>query len=100
MQRDLQSLTERYESRLVEAQAQLASEKESFRKRLLETEQRSKELEMRRAALLFDFEKERAQINSESERMRARNAEMQELLEKVERKNAALVREVEKLRNS
>jgi hypothetical protein len=57
---DVQNLTERYESRILEAQAQLASEKESFRKKLVETEQRSKELELRRAALLFDFEKERA----------------------------------------
>jgi hypothetical protein len=54
---------------------------------------------MRRATLLFDFEKERCQNNSETDRIKAKNSEIQDLLEKLERKNGSLQRELDRLRN-
>jgi hypothetical protein len=47
-----------------------------MKQRLSETESRNKEVETRRASLLFDFEKERSQWNIEAEKLKTRNSEI------------------------
>ena len=51
----------------------LAKEKETFKNKIFDIEHKNKEIENRRSALLFNFEKERATWNMENEKLKARN---------------------------
>ena len=51
----------------------LAKEKETFKNKIFDIEYKNKEIENRRSALLFNFEKERATWNMENEKLKARN---------------------------
>lgn len=75
-------------------------DKEQLKQRLSDSEKHSKDIESRRNAMLFDFERERAQLTSELAKLKTKYAEGKELLENAERKSNLLQREVEKLRTS
>ena len=51
----------------------LAKEKETLKNKIFDIEHKNKEIENRRSALLFNFEKERATWNMENEKLKARN---------------------------
>ena len=78
----------------------LAKEKETFKNKIFDIEHKNKEIENRRSALLFNFEKERATWNMENEKLKTKNSELQERIEGVERRSNALLRDNEKLKNN
>lgn len=93
---ELEDARNQYEEKVAEQ----SKDKDSFKQKLLHNEYKHKEIENRRASLLFDFEKERSQWNVEAEKLKAKNSEVQEQLDRAERKTSQLQREIEKLRNS
>jgi hypothetical protein len=54
----------------------LAKEKETFKNKIFDIEHKNKEIENRRSALLFNFEKERATWNMENEKLKTKNLEL------------------------
>ena len=73
-------------------------DKEIYRQKLSEYEQKAKESESRRASLMFEYEKERAKWQLERDNLLGQKAENLETIEKLQSKKDQLLRENEKMR--
>ncbi len=99
LQGDIDSLKADRDRMLVDHQKSQEKERENYKGKMSEIEQRCKELESKRSTLLFDFEKERAKFSLERDHLNAQKSEMQESIDRLERRKEALLRENEKLKN-
>lgn len=77
----------------------LDRERDNYRQRMNEWEQKIKESEMKRSQLIFEQEKERARWNVDKDHLIAQKNEIQDQLEKSERKKEFLMRDNERLKN-
>jgi len=82
-QYELEELKMERERRNQEQHRYLDKEKESHRIKLSEYESKAKDSENRRAALMFEFEKERARWQLEKDSMVSQKSEMYEQIERL-----------------
>ena len=99
LQSDIEEIKQERDRRMQEFQKQFDKEKENYRQKLQEYEQKAKESENRRAALMFEFEKERAKWQLERDSLMNQKSEMMESIDRLQNKKDQLLRENEKLRN-
>ena len=79
-------------------QKQMDKDKEQYRAKLTEYEQKAKDAESRRSSLMFEFEKERAKWQLEKDNLNNIRAELTDQVEKLQLRKDQLLRENEKLR--
>ena len=99
LSREIDDLKAERDRRLVEHQKALEKERETFKGRLTEVEQKCKELENRRSTMVFEFEKERAKWGLERDHIASQKQEVQEQVDRLQRRQETLLRENEKLKN-
>lgn len=83
----------------MEYQKMVDQERETLKSKIGELEQKYKEVESRRSALIFEFEKERAKWNLDKDHLTNLRNELTDQLDKLEKKKEMLLRENEKLKN-
>jgi chromosome segregation ATPase len=86
------------DQKLIEHQQILEKERESWKKRMNELEARFKDVEGKKNAQLFDFEKERTKWNIERDHLNNQRQDFLENIDKLEKRKDALLRENEKLK--
>ena len=86
------------DSRSSEFMKQLEKDRETYKIKLQDAEQRVKEVETKRQKLMFELEKERARWNMEKDQLASKNAECVENIERLERRKETLLRENERLK--
>ncbi len=87
------------EAKVTEYQKTLDHEREIWKNKLQDLEQRVKDGENKRSQMIFDLEKERARWNIEKDHLTTKLIEVQDNLTNLEKKKEILLRENEKLRN-
>jgi FtsZ-binding cell division protein ZapB len=95
---ELEEVKNERDRRVQDYQRQLDKDKEAYRQKLNEYEQKAKESESRRASLMFEYEKERAKWQLEKENLFSIKADLTEQVEKLQVRKDQLLRENEKLR--
>jgi hypothetical protein len=83
----------------LEGQRNVEKERENYKLKLGDTEQKCKELENRRSTMVFEVEKERAKWGLERDHLVSQKQEVQEQLERLQRRHEIMVRENEKLKS-
>lgn len=99
LQKDIDELKQERDKRIVDQQRALEKERENYKSRLNEVEQKCKDLENKRSSMIFEFEKERAKWGLERDHLANGKQEAQEQIERIQRKQETLLRENEKLKN-
>ena len=99
LQREIDELKQERDKKIVDNQRNVEREREIFKGRLNESEQKCKELESKRSSQMFELDKERAKWCLERDHLVAQKQEVQEQLERMQRKQEMLLRENEKLKN-
>lgn len=82
----------------MENQRGLEKDRDTFKQKLTDVEQKCKELENKRSTMIFDLEKERAKWGLERDTILNQKQEIQENLDRLQRRQETLVRENEKLK--
>jgi len=67
LQREIDELKQERDRKIMDNQKALEKERETFKSKINEVEQKSKELENKRSTMLFEFEKERAKWSLEKD---------------------------------
>ena len=97
--KEIEGLKNERENKIMDHQKILDRERDNYRQRMNEWEQKIKESEMKRSQLIFEQEKERARWNVDKDHLIAQKNEIQDQLEKSERKKEFLMRDNERLKN-
>ena len=97
--REIEELKLERDTKIIDYQKRFDKEAENLRAKVRELEQKYKESESRKSALLFEHEKEKAKWNVEKDYLATQNAELQGALRKSEKKRELLMRENEKLKS-
>lgn len=84
--------------RIQDYQRQVDKDKENYRYKLGEYEQKAKDAESKRSQLMFEFEKERAKWQLEKDNLQSKTHEMEELIEKLNHRKEQLLKENERLK--
>ena len=95
---ELEEVKAERDRRVMDYQRQVEKDKEAYRQKLNEYEQKAKESESRRASLMFEYEKERAKWQLEKDNLLSIKADLTEQVEKLQLRKDQLLRENEKLR--
>lgn len=74
--REIDELKQERDRKIIENQKVLEKERETFKGRLQEVEQKCKELENRRSTMIFEFEKERAKWGLERDHLVSQKQEV------------------------
>ena len=85
-QKEIDELKGERDRRIVDNQRAIEKERENFKSKLQDIEQKCKELENKRSSTLFEFEKERAKWGLEKDFLSSQKQEVQEQVERVQRK--------------
>lgn len=99
LQKEIDELKGERDRRIVDHQRALEKEREVYKTKLTDVEQKCKELENRRSSMLFEFEKERAKWGLEKDLISSQKQEIQENLERLQRRNEQLLKENERLKS-
>jgi len=99
LQNDLEGVKLDRDTKVLEYQKQLDKEREAFKVKLTEIEQKFRESESKRSTFVFEHEKQRAKWNLEKDHLLNQKNDLQELVTKLEMKREKLLRENEKLKN-
>ena len=99
LQQELEAVRAERDAKIMEYQKLLDNEKETLKTKISEAEQKYRESESKRNALIFEHEKERAKWNLERDHLINQKNELQDTLDKLEKKKEMLLRENEKLKN-
>lgn len=97
--KEIESLKNERETKVAEYQRVLEKDRENYRLKINEWEQKIKDSEKKRSQLIFEQEKERAKWNMDKDNLVAHKGEMQDHVEKLERKKDFLVKDNERLKN-
>ena len=84
--------------RIQDYQKQIDKDKENYRNKLTDYEQKAKDSENKRSQLMFEFEKERAKWQLEKDNIQNKVHEMEELLDKLNHRKEQLLKENERLK--
>lgn len=99
LNQELDAIKQERDAKILEYQKLLDVEREKLKQKIQEIENKYKESEGKRSALLFEHEKERAKWSLEKDHILNQRNDLQETIEKLEKKKETLLRENEKLRN-
>lgn len=99
LMKEIEGLKNERESKVAEYQRLLEKDRENYRVKINEWEQKIKDSEKKRSQLIFEQEKERAKWNMDKDNLIAHKGEMQDHVEKLERKKEFLVKDNERLKN-
>jgi len=99
LQSELESVKGDRDSKTLEYQRLLDKEREIFKAKLTEIEQKFRESESKRSTFVFEHEKQRAKWNLEKDHLLNQKNDLQETIGKLEKKREILLRENEKLKN-
>lgn len=99
LQAELETVKADRDSKSFEYQKMLDKERESFKTKLTEVEQKFRDSESKRSTLGFEHEKQKAKWNLERDHLLNQKNDLQEALNKLEKKKEMLLRENEKLKN-
>jgi len=99
LQADLEAVKSDRDSKILEYQRLLDTEREVLKQKITEAEQKAKEADSKRGSLVFEYEKERARWNLERDHLANQKNELQELVSKLDKKREGLLRDNEKLKN-
>lgn len=99
LQVELESARSERDTKILEYQKLLDSEKESLKNKISDVETKYRESESKRNTLIFEHEKEKAKWNLERDHLLNQKNELQDTLSKIEKKKETLLRENEKLKS-
>lgn len=99
LQEEIDNLKNERDRKLTEYQRSLDKERENYKNKLADLEQKTKEAENKKNSLVFEHEKERAKWNLERDHLANQKQEFQEMNERLEKRKEQLLRENEKLKN-
>lgn len=86
------------DKKLSEYQALVEREKEIFKYKITDTENKCREVETKRALMIVEYEKERAKWSLEKDHLLSSISELQETIDRLQKKVESLIRENEKIR--
>ena len=99
LQSELENVKSDRDAKTLDFQKVLDKEREVFKSKLAEIEQKFRESESKRSTVVFEHEKQRAKWNLEKDHLLNQKNDLQETIGKLEKKREALLRENEKLKN-
>lgn len=99
LQQEIENVKQERDQKFLEYQRMQEQEREGLKNKMAELELKYKEVESRRSALIFEFEKERAKWNIDKDHLNTVKNELTQQLETLEKKKEILLRENERLRN-
>ena len=99
LQKEIEGLKNDRENKVLENQKVMDKDREQYRQKMNELEQKIKSSEMKRSSLIFEQEKERAKWNMEKDHLTSKMNDTQDMLEKSERKKEFLMKDNERLKN-
>lgn len=97
--KEIDELKGERDRRIVDNQRALDKERETFKTKIQDIEQKCKELESKRSTMFFEFEKEKAKWGLEKDFLTSQKQEVQEQVERVQRKQEQLLKENERLKS-
>jgi hypothetical protein len=95
---EIEDLKFERDRRIHDYQKQLDKDKDNYRVKLSEYEQKAKDAESKRSQLMFEFEKERAKWQLEKDNLQNKCHEMEEIIEKLNHRKEQLLKENERLK--
>ncbi|KRX05422.1 P-loop containing nucleoside triphosphate hydrolase [Pseudocohnilembus persalinus] len=99
MQQQVEKIKQQKEEQYNELMKKLDKEKDSYKQKISELEEKYREGERKRSTLIFEHEKERAKWNLEKDHLLCQRNDLQEQLNRIEKKRELLLRENERLKN-
>lgn len=95
---EIDELKQERDRRILEHQRALDKDRDSYKAKIQEVEQKSKEVDNKRSTMVFEFEKERAKWGLEKDFLVTQKQEVQEQLDRAQRKCEQLLKENERLK--
>lgn len=96
---EIDELKQERDRRILEHQRALDKDRDSYKAKIQEVEQKSKEIDNKRSTMVFEFEKERAKWGLEKDFLSTQKQEVQEQLDRAQRKCEQLLKENERLKS-
>jgi len=84
--KDIEELKAERDRKMMENQRGLEKDRDTFKQKLTDVEQKCKELENKRSTMIFDLEKERAKWGLERDTILNQKQEIQENLDRLQRR--------------
>ncbi len=97
--KDYEDLRNEKDKQQLEHLSNSEKDKMILKLKISESENKVREIESRRGALMLEYEKDKAKWSIERDNMVSKNSELLENLERIEKKNETLLRENEKLKS-
>jgi chromosome segregation ATPase len=99
LQEEVKNLKNDRDRKLLETQSRLEQEKEIYKQKILEMENRAKTSESKRSFQIFEFEKERAKWTLEKDKLLTELEQVSEQYKKTKARKDKTEKEMEKLKN-
>lgn len=99
LKKEIEDIKKDRDSKIIELQTSTDKEKDLIKLKITESENRLREVEGKRGALLLEYEKDKAKWSLEKDHYSSKTSELQEIVEKLEKKIENLLRENEKLKS-
>lgn len=99
LQEELDTLKSERDKKVLDYQKNLEKERDLFKQKILDSENKFKESEQKRSGMMFEVEKERAKWALEKDHLMSQKNEATENSERLEKRKEALTRENERLKN-
>jgi len=99
LRKEIEEIKRDREAKLLELQRSSDKEKEQIKSKITESENRLREVEAKRGAMLLEYEKDKAKWSLEKDHFNSKSVELAEIVEKLEKKIENLLRENEKLKS-
>lgn len=98
LKRSIEDVKKDRDAKLIEAQSFAEKEKDILKLKITDIENRLREVEGKRGAMLLEYEKDKAKWSLEKDHFNSKSTELQENVERLEKKVETLLRENEKLK--
>jgi len=99
LKRDIEEIKKDRDSKLQEIKSNAEKERDLMKLKITESDNRLREVEGKRGAMLLEYEKDKAKWSLEKDHYNSKTSELQEIVEKLEKKIENLLRENEKLKS-
>jgi len=97
--KDFEDIRNQKDKQHLEHMSNSEKDKMLLKLKISETENKVREIESKRGALMLEYEKDKAKWSIEKDNLISKSLELQENLERIEKKNETLLRENEKLKS-